>query len=406
MTLQEGIYHASGARPGRAFVVFFLQAAPGADAATVGDALQRLWTVWRGLARGAVDDLPGHPVPADALTVLVGYGQKAFALPGARRTVPAALPGGSFRSPQPMGGGRVVVGSGLSYSPEVRQNPATEEIAVQVIAETQLAVNRVVVETWKVAHDTTDPATGVAPLALTAFYQGFQRDDARSWIDFHDGVSNLRSEERAGVITIKPTGDHEEDWLTGGTYLAFLRLSVDLARWRGIDRTAQELLVGRDKLTGAPLTAVDPDGPVTVAGCPVAGTREVVEPGNEAFREPPDVTDPVVRRSHVHRANRHVRPATDANSLRIFRQGYEFLEPHGAAPGFRAGLNFVSFQDTPNRVVRMLRQPGWLGGTNFGGDPDTDPAAAAPLLSVQAGGTYVVPPVDSAEAFPGAGIFS
>ncbi len=293
MTLQEGIYHAPGARPGRAFVIFFLRAAPDVDAGTVGAALGRLWDVWRGLARGSVVDLPGHPVPADALTVLVGYGQKAFALPGARRTVPAALLTGSFRSPHARGGGPVVVGSGLSYSPEVQQNPATEEVVVQAVADTQLAVNRVVVETWKVVHDETD-----------------------------------------------------------------------------------------------------------------LGTTEVIQPGNEGFREPPDVIDPVVRRSHVHRANRHVGPATDANSLRIFRQGYEFLEPHGAASGFRAGLNFVSFQDTPHRVVRMLRQPGWLGGTNFGGDPATDPVAAAHLLSVQAGGTHVVPPVDPAEAFPGARLFS
>jgi deferrochelatase/peroxidase EfeB len=405
MMLQEGIYHASGARPGRAFVVLFLRAARGVDAATVGGALGRLWGVWRGLAEGSVVDLPGHPVPADALTVLVGYGQKAFALPGARRKAPPALLTGSFRSPAAAGGGPVVVGSGLSYSPNVQENPATEEIAVQVVADTQLAVNRVVVETWKVVHGETDPATGVPPLMVRAFYQGFQRDDGRSWIDFHDGVSNLRSDERAGAITIKPTGNQEDDWLTGGTYLAFLRLSVDLARWRGIDRPAQELLVGRDKLTGAPLTAVGPDGPVTVAGCPVAGTTEVIEPGNEAFREPPRVTDPVVRLSHVQRANRRG-SATSADSLRIFRQGYEFLEPHGAAPGFRAGLNFVSFQDTPDRVIRILRQPGWLGGTNFGGDPDTDPVAAAPLLSTQAGGTYAVPPVDPAEAFPGAGIFS
>jgi deferrochelatase/peroxidase EfeB len=406
MTLQEGIYHAPGARPGRAFAIFFLQAAPGADAATVGGALRRLWNVWRGLTRGTVADLPEHPVPANALTVLIGYGQKTFALAGARRTVPAALLTGSFRSPQPMGGGRVVVGSGLSYSSDVRQNPATEEIAVQVVAETQLAVNRVIVETWKVTHDHTDPATDVAALTMTAFYQGFQRDDGRSWIDFHDGVSNLHSNERVGVITIKPVGDDGQDWLVGGTYLAFLRLSVDLPHWRGIDRDAQELLVGRDKLTGAPLSTAGVGGPVTVAGCPVAGTTEVIEPGNEAFHEPPDVTDPVVDLSHVQRANHHAKPASDATSLRIFRQGYEFLEPHGAAPGFRAGLNFVSFQDTPDRVVRILRQPTWLGGTNFGGDPVADSAAAAALLSVQAGGTYVVPPTDPTEPYPGAGIFA
>jgi hypothetical protein len=85
---------------------------------------------------------------------------------------------------------------------------------------------------------------------------------------------------------------------------------------------------------------------------------------NEEFREPPTVTDPVVALSHVQRANHHATAASDVGSLRIFRQGYGFLEPHGVAPGFRAGLNFASFQDTPDRVMRILRQSIWLDGTN------------------------------------------
>ena len=35
MTLQEGIYHAPGRRPGRFFALLFLRAADGADAAAV-----------------------------------------------------------------------------------------------------------------------------------------------------------------------------------------------------------------------------------------------------------------------------------------------------------------------------------------------------------------------------------
>jgi len=42
-----------------------------------------------------------------------------------------------------------LIGSGLRYGDDVKINPATEEIAVQFITETQLAVNRAVVETWK-----------------------------------------------------------------------------------------------------------------------------------------------------------------------------------------------------------------------------------------------------------------
>lgn len=406
MVLQEGIYHAPGDRPGRAFLILFLRAAPGLTAAEAGAALGSLWRLWRELAAGNVPDLPGHPVSPDGLTVLVGYGPNAFTLPGARRAAPDALVRhGAFRSPLPAGGGPVVIGSGLSYAPDVRLNPSTEDVAVQLIADTQLAVNRVVVETWKALHDLADPASGQAALSLTGFFQGFQRDDGRSWVDFHDGVSNLRSDQRLDAIAIKPSAVAEDAWVEAGTYLAFLRLTVDLAVWRRLGRPIQELLVGRDKLSGCAITSVDSGGaPVPLPGCPAAGGLEVTDQGNEEFRQPPDVADPVVRQSHVQRANHHQGPVSDPSSLRIFRQGYEFLEPLDSAPGFRAGLNFVSFQDTPERLTRMLRQPGWLGSTNFGGDPAAQPPGMDRLLAVRAGGIFLVPPV-AGEEFPGASLF-
>jgi len=58
----------------------------------------------------------------------------------------------------PTGGGPLLIGSGLRYGDDVKINPATEEIAVQFIAETQLAVNRAVVETWKALQEMIDPA--------------------------------------------------------------------------------------------------------------------------------------------------------------------------------------------------------------------------------------------------------
>jgi len=52
--------------------------------------------------------------------------------------------------------------------------------------------------------------------------------------------------------------------------------------------------------------------------------------------------------------------------LRIFRQGYEFFEVSDDNPRTRAGLNFVSFQDTPERLTRLLTQENWLGEKKFG----------------------------------------
>ena len=396
--LQEGIYHAPGRRPGRHFAILFLGVAPGAGAPAAAQALSDLWEMYEGLKAGHVRDLPGVslPVDDDAMTVLLGFGRNAFGLGGVALARPRGLADEYlFRSAAPGGGGPLLRGSGLSYAPDVRANMATEAFCIQVIAETKLAVDRAVVETWKALADRAEPV-----LELTTFYLGNQRNDHRSWIDFHDGLSNLRSEDRESVIAIGPGTD--EAWAAGGTYLAFLRLAVDLPGWRRLDRTAQELAVGRDKITGCPIVAADNGIPQPAPGCPVAGTQIFQSANDGAFAEPPEVADPVVRASHVQRANHHIRPASDFGSRRIFRQGYEFLEWADGAPGFRAGLNFVSFQDTPARLLKMLTAGGWLGGANFGGDDDRHPELAS-LLSVFAAGVYFVPPVVEGEPFPGAG---
>jgi deferrochelatase/peroxidase EfeB len=398
MTLQEGIYHAPGRRPGRFFALLFLRAAEGADAAQVVTGLSDLWAMYGELKAGRIRDLDGVALPAeeDALTVLLGFGRNAFGLPGAALPRPRGLGDEYvFRSALAEGGGPLLRGSGLSYAPDVRANMATEHFCVQVIAETKLAVDRAVVETWKALADAAQPA-----LSVTTFYLGNQRNDRRSWIDFHDGLSNLRSEDREAVIRVDPGAD--EDWAVGGTYLAFLRLAVDLAGWRRLTRTDQELAVGRDKLSGCPITGVGQDGAVqTAAGCPVTGTQIWQSENDADFAEPPEVEDPRLRASHVQRANHHQRPASDSGTRRIFRQGYEFLEWADGPPGFRAGLNFVSFQDTPGRLLRMLTAGGWLGGANFGGDEERLPQLAS-LLSVYAAGVYFVAPIVAGEAFPGA----
>lgn len=402
--LQEGIYFDPKSSPGKFFCILFLRAERGLTAPQIGESFRRLWEVYQGLKQGTVRDLPGHPVPSGELTVLVAYGPNVFKLADAGRSVPFDLRDSTlFRSPSPTGGGPLLMGSGLRYADDVGVNAATEDIAVQFIAQTQLAVNRAVVETWKLLYDMADPATVAAPLLLTGFYSGFQRDDRRSWIDFHDGISNIRSTDRHGAIAIKPSPVPEQQWTEEGTYLAFIRVAVDLSVWRKLSLQQQETMVGRDKLSGCPLVAMNDKS--VIQGCPFAVTAEITDPGNQAFFEPPNTADPIVSKSHVQRANHHVGPVDDPGSLRVFRQGYEFLQPLGTAPGFRAGLNFVSFQDTPQRLLRMLVQEGWLGRVNFGGDPEDQQPGMARFLTVRAAGIFLAPPVVDGESFPGASIF-
>jgi deferrochelatase/peroxidase EfeB len=76
------------------------------------------------------------------------------------------------------------------------------------------------------------------------------------------------------------------------------------------------------------------------------------------------------------------------------------MDPPEAGKPLSVGLNFVSFQESPERLFFMLRTDGWLGGVNFGGDPGPD------LLTVIAAAIFLCPPRIAGEDYPGASVFS
>jgi deferrochelatase/peroxidase EfeB len=426
-TLQEGIYYSKGSKPGKFFSILFLRANSSKNATKIGEYISKLWDMYSDLKKGIIKDLPGHQMPDGNLSILMGYGQNIFKIEGIKKNIPHDLVNDLYTIQKPgiLGGGGVVSGTaGLKYSSDIFQNVATEDIAIQFIAETQLAVNRCILETWKFLNENGNTETGKAALYLGHSFSGFQRDDGRSMLDFHDGISNMKTPDNPGeyeprkkVIEIESTPVDADKWTENGTYLAFFRIAVDLGVWRKIPRSKQEIIIGRDKLSGCPIVNIDPNGnPILMSGCPVEGTKDIMDDKNKAFRDfkEGDIKHAELRRSHIMRANRN-RDDDPAfpNSSRVFRQGYEFLEQINEEPGFRWGLNFVSFQDTPARLFRMLTQPGWLGNTNFGGNPNSpeDGVSGRPLpgmerlLSVRAAGIYLVPPLSETEKFPGSVLF-
>jgi len=391
--LPPGIYWQEGATPPRHFAIVFLRARPGRSASAVGGDLAALVKVWRDLAVGRISDLPDTPLPASGFEWLIAYGRNIFELPGLTKELPKRLDV-RFNSPLPQGGGSVIGSSPLHYAHGVSKNAATEDIAVLMFGDTPLATNRGIMETWKQLQ-------GDSNLLLASACTGFNREDHRSWIDFHDGISNLRSgSERQSAIEVKSTGLAARDkWTVGGTYLAFMRITVDIASWRSITPHEQELIVGRTKGSGCPLQAVDAGVGVPVAGCPFV--PDIGNPANSAFFEPPSAPDDTIKLSHVQRANHHLNDQiSKPQSRRIFRQGYEFLDPPTLEHPMCAGLHFVSFQDTPERLTFILTQTGWLGDVNFGGStPDR------PILSVLSAGLFFCPPVTTDEPYPGANLF-
>jgi deferrochelatase/peroxidase EfeB len=343
------------------------------------------------------------------LTVLVGYGGNLFETPGLQKEKPTSFAEFNFRPPKSGGGGNIIDGSGMTYSSKVFDNHLlSDHILFQFIADSDFYTNRAAVEIWKVLHR-LEKSTGKKLLRITGLYTGFQRPDRRNWLGFHDGVSNLTSRERPQVIYINPRDLNSKDsWTQNGTYLAFMRIALDIEEWENTSVQEQELLIGREKLTGCPLIGVDKNGkPKKDFSCPVSGTTEVIDPGNEKFRERPTygmiLRDKVLYHSHIARIKPVDRlPIWDKKSLRIFRQGFEFLAKSDDYIGFTPGLNFVSFQNTPERFFGALTyQQTVLQKSN----DSSDSKSLDGYMSVLAAGIFFVPPKIRHVPFPGAQIF-
>lgn len=381
--IQEGVCFRSGERPAPHWRLLLLRVLPGAAPADVRTAIGELLRLLAALRAGKVRELRGQPAAGveaaretfAGLAVLLGYGRSFF--DPARHDPPLTAKA------------RPHFLAYLSGFPSIasagRATPSAEaDVALQLTGNSAAAVNRAAVEVWKLIED-----RGL-PLEAAVSYDGFGRPDGRGWLEFHDGIGNMPSSQRLRAIAARP----DPRWMGGGTYMAFLRLRVELRAWRALDRGEQELVVGRDKLTGDPLVAVRRDARGRVR--PVAGAGDRFDPA--------ETGDPLLEASHVHRANQN-RGSSDAPAaLRIFRQGYDFFEALGP-DGPELGLNFVSFQADLQTLQHIMHLPGWLGDVNFGGPAEPEPGdpLSPPLLSLLAGGLYAVPP--RARPFPGAALF-
>lgn len=401
--IQEGVYFRSGERPDDFLLMAFLNFDPTASRSEAHEALLKLWGMLQDLKQGIVGDLkpsqpndPDYRVPTGQLTVLLGYGRRIFdALnhsfdwisPDTRPfELGLKLPPGEN---QPFGS--------LHWAENVNTDLAQSDLVFQFIAEHQLAVNRAVVEVQKLIDDQD------LPLSINVIYRGFHREDRRSWIDFHDGINNMRSNERIQAIEYNLL---DQRWMTGGTFMAFFRIEVDLQAWRKLSRIEQEIIVGRNKLTGCPLDSADvlDDGfsKTEIAGCPMTGN--IPSPAPNSFLNPPRPVDSLAQASHIHRSNQNRgNPGQDSNN-RVFRQGYEFLD-WVEGKGLSVGLNFISFQRRVNAIRLMLNLPTWMGGVNFGGpEGEISRPPSIELMSLIAGGFYAIPP--KSEPYPGSSLFN
>lgn len=176
-------------------------------------------------------------------------------------------------------------------------------------------------------------ASGAATLRWTQ--QGFGRTSStsssqrtpRNLMGFKDGTDNIRAEDRDAMdkfVWVQPSDG--PGWMAGGSYLIARRIQILFDVWDATSLEGQERVIGRKKLSGAPLGEHDEYDPVNL-DAKKAGTSVI----------PSDA---------------HIRLASPSynDGQRILRRGYSYSEPTEPGSGqIDAGLFFICFQRDPER---------------------------------------------------------
>lgn len=250
-------------------------------------ALTRLMRLWS-------DDIArltsGRPTLADPiaelatiparLTVTVGFGPGVFNLPGLEDQRPAWL--------EPL--------------PAFKGDALTEEftggdLLLQVGADDPVTITHAVAALTTAARDIATPlwtqsgfhrAAGVSPTGTVG----------RNLMGFVDGIINPVPGTADFDQVVWNTGT--PPWLLGGTGMVLRRVRVDLEGWSSLSRRERELSVGRDAVSGAPLTGGDQGAAADLTATDEFGL---------------DVIPPFA----------HIRVAAPANpDERIFRRSFNF----------------------------------------------------------------------------------
>ena len=289
-SLQKGIYYERDRQIGNSFCIIFLKIGKETKVSELSSTLTNLWSRLHQLEKGQLKDLDVVKTKRTTgnLSKLIGYSHAIFSMDDIKKNLPKDFrPEWDFIPPKKTGGGPIVTGSNIHYPTEITDNPILDnEIAIQIIANDEFHTHRALVEVWKELENSKGKRNQDSGLHIAKYFTGFHTVNGRSLIGFHDGISNIRSSERLESIAIKQNNERNDSWTVNGTYLTFMRVRFSLRSWESLTTEKQELLIGRKKITGCPIIGLDKKGvPIAEKGCPVQGTFEVIDKGNERSEE-------------------------------------------------------------------------------------------------------------------------
>lgn len=293
---------------------------PGADAAQFR-ALMRQWT------QIAATTMAGRPLPAgeDAmaygrgpagLSVTFGFGASLLTKLGLAHQIPQALtPLPSFLNDAldpAAGDGDLCVLAAANDG----------LVAIHALRALQRAAAGLCTQRWQVSGFADVAGAMPSPVSTS-----------RNLMGQLDGTGNPKPGTTAFDQTVYVPETAAPGWMRGGSYLVFRKIRMLLSDWDTLGRSAQEAVIGRDKLTGAPLS----------------GGTEYTTPDYEKFDADGSLAIP---------PGAHIRQAAAQfnNGATILRRAFNYYDgqlPDGSPD---AGLIFLAFQADPANGFTVIQQ--------------------------------------------------
>src|ERR1700722_2688582 len=253
--------------------------------------------------------------PVSRLTITLGYGpalfDHRFGLAGRKPAAPAQLPPLPNENLDPACTGGDLCLQACSDDPLVAFH------AVRNLARLGMGV---------VEHNWMELGFGRTSTTTTA------QATPRNLLGFKDGTRNIKAEQtRLMNNYVWVGGESDQPWLRGGSYLIARKIRIFVENWDRDSLADQENVIGRAKISGAPLS----------------GGTEFTSP-DFAARNP--AGQPAIP------AGAHIRLASPEHNggTRILRRGYSFTEGIDPQAGtLLGGLFFIAFMKNPAQFIRL-----------------------------------------------------
>ena len=304
------------------FTAYDLTATTAASPSQTRAGLRALLTMWTSAAAGL---MAGREVTRggqralglapSALTVTVGLGASALRRAGLDGQIPAHL-------------------GPIPAFPHDQLDPARGDgdLAVQICAEDPMVAASAARTLDALARTHASPRWSQHGFRRSAAAADDPGATPRNLMGQLDGTNNPAAGTAQFDLAVWADGT-SPSWMAGGSYLVARRIRMELDRWDLLATDAQEKVIGRRKISGAPLTG-----------------------GSE--HSDPDFLAHYADGSPVMPANSHVRLSHPQfnNGIRMLRRGYSYHDGLDADGRTDAGLFFLAYQADPRTAFTAVQR--------------------------------------------------